>query len=412
MRYWNNGKYRDHERLLTLADEGDPKALCNIGYGYYDGDLGFPRDLDKAVEYWTRAADLGDVCACLNLGECDGVQTDQQKAKALYLKAAGAGPEALVQRDKLKKDLLNLVPVLTDYYEYIMRSDRYRRVIVPDITLEFSDELVYRKYKGRSTKTIQSDFRSVEKAFDRYLHGGWGEGDSMYRNPSDISQVKKLLDKLKDLRDRFESGGVSDGNLDELERYMERHMEEVDPELVRAVKDLITSIRSRSFRSLLLGVYSVEQNKVTLYIKAIEESRGNRRLEDALRETFAHEVFHAWHSYMLIDRSKWPVGSKASDQIVEGLASYVEYYYCKECLNDAAAANKLEASWYAHSVSVWPYSAAAYLKDTYVGPEEHKLARTIFRSSLSCFKKAGTRFNVCRGVSDDLFDDRRAHIMD
>ena len=67
-----------------LADNYDLAALRNIGHLYRLGQ-GVARDGEKAVRYYTRAAELGFAPAQLNLAvmlhEGDGIPTDKKAAR-------------------------------------------------------------------------------------------------------------------------------------------------------------------------------------------------------------------------------------------------------------------------------------------------------------------------------------------
>ena len=78
-------------------------AYVNLGTAYYDG-KGVKKDYQKAIEYYKKAADLGDVVAYVNLGkiyyEGKGVKQDYQKALQYYKKAADLGDETGRERYK------------------------------------------------------------------------------------------------------------------------------------------------------------------------------------------------------------------------------------------------------------------------------------------------------------------------
>ncbi len=65
------------------------------GNDYFYGRHGFPKDYKKAVEYYTIAANKGNVNAQCDLGTCyylgQGVQKDYDKAKEWWSKAAAKG---------------------------------------------------------------------------------------------------------------------------------------------------------------------------------------------------------------------------------------------------------------------------------------------------------------------------------
>jgi hypothetical protein len=80
------------------VDGNDSNAMFQLGIHYIHGKKGVTKDLDKTVELFHRAAELGSPNACYNLairyyrGDVgDGVIKDEMKAKQYYEKAAMAG---------------------------------------------------------------------------------------------------------------------------------------------------------------------------------------------------------------------------------------------------------------------------------------------------------------------------------
>ena len=77
-----------------LAEKYDLAALRNIGHLYRLGQ-GVARDGEKAVRYYTRAAELGFAPAQLNLAvmlyEGDGIPADKKTARLWAQRAADAG---------------------------------------------------------------------------------------------------------------------------------------------------------------------------------------------------------------------------------------------------------------------------------------------------------------------------------
>jgi TPR repeat protein len=72
--------------LSAEATQGDASAQYMLGKRYYDGE-GVGRDYEKAVEWWTKAAEQGNAEAQFWLGLCCqysyGVEQDYEKA--IYL---------------------------------------------------------------------------------------------------------------------------------------------------------------------------------------------------------------------------------------------------------------------------------------------------------------------------------------
>lgn len=79
-----------NKRIMKRIKANDPAALCEMGTRlYHEGDH------DKAFEYWTKAAELGDMEAHYQLGSMywrgDGVERDEEKAVYHYENAAIGG---------------------------------------------------------------------------------------------------------------------------------------------------------------------------------------------------------------------------------------------------------------------------------------------------------------------------------
>ena len=99
--YYNDGImiYKDKSKYFELvknaADKGYPKGLYRVGQAYYWGDRGVDRDLEKAHEYYLKAAEAGDAtamfCVGYDYGNGEGAIKDYQKALEWYQKAADAG---------------------------------------------------------------------------------------------------------------------------------------------------------------------------------------------------------------------------------------------------------------------------------------------------------------------------------
>ena len=73
----------------------DPVAINHLGEDYCFGELGLRKDMRKAVELWTEAAELGSIEALFNLGNAyyhgDGVPEDKEKGVQFWTKAAMQG---------------------------------------------------------------------------------------------------------------------------------------------------------------------------------------------------------------------------------------------------------------------------------------------------------------------------------
>ena len=81
--------------IQARVQKKDPEAIYYLGKQYYLGDLGLQKDMRRAVELWTEAAELGSIEALFHLGAAyhhgEGVVKDMAKAINFYEKAAMQG---------------------------------------------------------------------------------------------------------------------------------------------------------------------------------------------------------------------------------------------------------------------------------------------------------------------------------
>ena len=87
------------ERLETLAKEGNHQAMLALGDIYFTGRAKVKQNYRKAVDWFEKAAELGNGRAMFNLGLCYdggfGVDKSLEQARQWYVNAADAGvPEA------------------------------------------------------------------------------------------------------------------------------------------------------------------------------------------------------------------------------------------------------------------------------------------------------------------------------
>ena len=77
------------------VDKGDAEAITHLGNKYYHGELGLTKDVLRAIELWTRAAELGSLGAHYSLGtvyyDGDGVEEDKQRGIRHWQQAAMKG---------------------------------------------------------------------------------------------------------------------------------------------------------------------------------------------------------------------------------------------------------------------------------------------------------------------------------
>ena len=92
--YLDGGRESDYKEALVwykkAADNGNSKAMGNIGYLYLHG-FGVTKDVEEAEKWYARSAEEGNAISQYNLGvsyqDGKGVEENKNKAEALFLKA-------------------------------------------------------------------------------------------------------------------------------------------------------------------------------------------------------------------------------------------------------------------------------------------------------------------------------------
>ena len=83
------------EMVQARVKKKDPEAIHLLGQKYFFGSLGLQKDMRKAVELYTEAAELGSIEALAHLGDSyrrgQGVEHDMATAVEYYKKAAMQG---------------------------------------------------------------------------------------------------------------------------------------------------------------------------------------------------------------------------------------------------------------------------------------------------------------------------------
>ncbi|EJK65792.1 hypothetical protein THAOC_13313 [Thalassiosira oceanica] len=81
--------------IQKRVSKGDAEAIYLLGDKYYFGDLGLAKNVPRAIELWTEAAELGSVDAHHNLGRIyyygDGIEEDKPRGIRLWQQAAIKG---------------------------------------------------------------------------------------------------------------------------------------------------------------------------------------------------------------------------------------------------------------------------------------------------------------------------------
>ena len=85
------------ERTRKRVEMGDAEAIYILGYDYAEGIAGLTQDMDKALELWHRATEIGHAASYCSIGYAyhngRGVERDEKKATHYYELAAMGGDE-------------------------------------------------------------------------------------------------------------------------------------------------------------------------------------------------------------------------------------------------------------------------------------------------------------------------------
>jgi len=91
----HEGKAEALAMVQIRVDKKDPEAFKFLGDQYHHGELGLEKDASRAVELWTKAAELGSADAYNELGvgydKGEGVEQDVERGVRFFEKAAMLG---------------------------------------------------------------------------------------------------------------------------------------------------------------------------------------------------------------------------------------------------------------------------------------------------------------------------------
>ena len=152
-----NPELRYHQRWL--------RCLSRIAYCYLEG-AGTKQDYQKALEYTTKAANLGDKCSIANLGDIyelgRGVSPNKKLALEYYEKALSLGFESV--RDKVL-ELKGTTSSMTSSHSGIMTEEEQEYLDEVKICLEEGGEISSKERRlldRLRTKLGISDMRAKE----------------------------------------------------------------------------------------------------------------------------------------------------------------------------------------------------------------------------------------------------------
>lgn len=190
--------------------------------------------------------------------------------------------------------------------------------------------------------------RSIRRRFPKEL-----EGSPFYR----INEILKQLENCENYQ-------MKDELMDEIASLLEEKDGFPGP-LGVAIKRLIDRYGRVGF--YVLGDYNHREKTVTIYMRNVLDSHPYD-CDELVISIFAHEIFHAYHFYLMQLRNRYEVmrimrhRSIEDDIVVEGLASYFEHYF-DERHKLTNRAIEIENSWRRYSPYVYPYSGARWIID-------------------------------------------------
>ncbi len=213
--------------------------------------------------------------------------------------------------------------------------------LLPTLTVRFSTEEKRETYGVYSLEEAKEEIRSL-----------------FPRKREIQAWLKECLPSIETKEDLWESA--------ETLAYQPKKLfdAEYDGEAVYALIREIAS--AMKFSALRLGEYRHTQREIVLYTNSILQTRKNKTAEQAFEEVFAHELFHAYHSFYLHDLQNdikdediLSRRDQTREVVLESLASYYENLYCMR----HNIPNDLRDVWVRNMPAIYPYAGAYYIQD-------------------------------------------------
>ncbi len=177
---------------LEIA-EGNDNAMNDLGAQYYDGSRGFEQSFDKAIHYYTMAADKGNRQAQENLGYCYYYGRDGKPdyEKAFHFFALGAFDGHLISLYKIGDMYLNGLYVPKNEKEAFYIFMRCIETMTPQAEGRVAGPVYLRLGKmffdGVGT---DQDYKSALVCYQKaeaFLYDMALDGDVMYRKSLDAA---------------------------------------------------------------------------------------------------------------------------------------------------------------------------------------------------------------------------------
>lgn len=254
--------------------------------------------------------------------------------------------------------------------------------------------------------------------------------DEVYENPDIRTEEENIIWELNNIKDDCLSG-FSDNVINEIDRRIGSiiaalEKDNIGPwmkeELIEPIKktlpesDLSSTEQNRITRvlekveklrkaDLILGTFekndgftrggTIPYGTITLYPKSISKIYPYSKIKGA-KSVFMHELFHAFHYCCLANKGLWNDGGSICKIVKESLASYYQYIYTIDTLQDERIANSISYDWMDKTLDDWPYKGASYILS--YAELDDKIFSKIFMSSLGDWEKSYTAILACRDL--------------
>lgn len=322
----------------------------------------------------------------------------------------------------LKKEIIGLVR----FYDKVVREETKPNGItdLETVQIEFSSEYEYEEW-GKKTygcdklKSYLERLEAYEEYWDADVRSITGRLKELIKSIEDNAEGYEDRNRDWDRREecQLNISAIKDKLINPIENYLDRYDEatkyydEPIPDAIKKIIDILKGIlkelkkitkesvdeeNNQRKRVLILGKFvagtrnnplDMSNTKIILYEESIRSVayKYNIRFDSLLRIVFAHELFHAYHSYhySLKHKKQYPYVKYTDKVVSESLAAYVEYLYSSEylvyegfkwCEHRVNEWKEMDASWY-------PYSGALVLKHSMIN-EGASWASKVFHASI------------------------------
>lgn len=274
--------------------------------------------------------------------------------------------------DDIIERVADFIDSFDNQIQHTVDSFEYR------VAVRFSDETPVKTYGHKTISDIKKEL--IDLLLKKL-------------NSLNEEEYQKFKESYEDLIDDINKAVKTDDLMKYASTLAEMLMDRRDDEyanneknqyedLKKMVEDIIQSC---AFESHVLGSFNYVSNwkgslsntdflEIVLYVNNIYNAKDYYGgLLNAFEAVIAHEMFHYYHfckteiTYYDYKHNEnmyipWEFSQRndfLSSVVKESFASYFESIYCK----DHNINNNVSSSWYKHSITIYPYSGAKYIKD-------------------------------------------------